>query len=109
MRSDLNRSLRARYFVSVLDERTTFASPARAFESTGRMRRLTLFFIGAVVRELGTQECGLGSNHHTRFLVAFVGSPLCCERFFRLVVIKDIRSSLNLNFVTIPKATVSWK
>ena len=32
--SDLNRSLRARYFVSVLDETTSFASRARAFEST---------------------------------------------------------------------------
>ena len=32
--SDLNRSLRARYLVSVLDERTSFASWARAFEST---------------------------------------------------------------------------
>ena len=31
--SDLNRSLRARYFVSVLNERTSFASRARAFES----------------------------------------------------------------------------
>ena len=29
--SDLNSSLRARYFVSVLDERTSFASRARAF------------------------------------------------------------------------------
>ena len=32
--SDLNRWLRARYFVSVLDERTSFASQASAFEST---------------------------------------------------------------------------
>ena len=32
MISDLNRSLRARYFVSVLNERTSFASRARAFE-----------------------------------------------------------------------------
>ena len=32
--SDLNRSPRARYFVSVLDERTSFASRAHAFEST---------------------------------------------------------------------------
>ena len=30
--SDLNRSLRARYFVSGLNERTSFASRARAFE-----------------------------------------------------------------------------
>ena len=30
--SDLNRSLRARYFVSVLNVRTSFASRARAFE-----------------------------------------------------------------------------
>ena len=30
--SDLNRSLKARYFVSVLNERTSFASRARAFE-----------------------------------------------------------------------------
>ena len=30
--SDLNRSLRARYFVSVLNEKTSFASRARAFE-----------------------------------------------------------------------------
>ena len=32
--SDLNRSLRARYFVSVVNERTSFASRARAFEGT---------------------------------------------------------------------------
>ena len=32
MISDLNRSLRARYFVSVVNERTSFASRARAFE-----------------------------------------------------------------------------
>ena len=30
--SDLNRSLRARYYVSVLNERTSFASRARVFE-----------------------------------------------------------------------------